>query len=213
MTLPKSARSAEQLQQRLHLWTGEIVNNYPNWFAGQQYNFENYLAHFSGKPDLRFLQIGAYTGDASVWLCENVLTEPTSILIDVDTWAGSDEQEHKTIDFDKVFAYYKERIAKYQKVVSLKMTSDKYFTGEIAAKFDFIYVDGDHTAAQVERDALNAWKLLKTDGILAFDDYGWGSDMLEHLTPRPAIDKFLAVHDGQYELITKDYQVWIRKNA
>jgi hypothetical protein len=185
--------------------------NFPNWFEGQQYNFEEQLSHLKGLPDLRFLQIGAYTGDASVWLCENILTHPTSILIDVDTWAGSDESEHSRIDFEKVLSYYEARIVKYQKVVRLKMTSDKYFTGEIAAKFDFIYIDGDHTAAQVERDAENAWKLLKSGGILAFDDYQWGRDLPPDTTPKPAIDKFLLDKEDEYVQLVDSYQVWLRK--
>jgi len=185
---------------------------FPNWFDGQRYNFEEQLTYLAGKPDLRFLQIGAYTGDASVWLCENVLTDPTSILIDVDTWAGSDESEHNRIDFEKVLAYYEARITRYQKVVRLKMTSDKYFTGEIAAQFDFIYIDGDHTAAQVERDANSAWSLLRAGGILAFDDYLWGRDLPPETTPKPAIDKFLLDKQDEYVQLVDSYQVWLRKN-
>jgi predicted O-methyltransferase YrrM len=185
--------------------------NFPNWFDGQRYNFEDQLTHLADRPDLRFLQIGAYTGDASVWLCENILTNPTSVLIDVDTWEGSDESEHSKIDFDRVLAYYEARITKYQKVIRLKMTSDKYFTGEIAGKFDFIYIDGDHTAAQVERDAENAWKLLNSGGIIAFDDYLWGQDLPEHTTPKPAIDRFLLTHTNEYQILVDSYQVWLRK--
>ena len=185
---------------------------FPNWFDGQRYNFEEQLTYLAGKPDLRFLQIGAYTGDASVWLCENILTDPTSILIDVDTWAGSDESEHSRIDFEKVLAYYEARITRYQKVVRLKMTSDKYFTGEIVAQFDFIYIDGDHTAAQVERDANSAWSLLRAGGILAFDDYLWGRDLPPETTPKPAIDKFLLDKKDEYVQLVDSYQVWLRKN-
>jgi hypothetical protein len=184
---------------------------FPNWFDKQKYNFEEQLTHLAGLPDLRFLQIGAYTGDASVWLCENILTDRTSILIDVDTWAGSDESEHSLIDFEQVLAYYEERIAEYKKVIRLKMTSDQYFAGEIAAKFDFIYIDGDHTAAQVERDAYSAWALLKSGGILAFDDYQWGRDLPTDTTPKPAIDRFLETHKDKYVQIVDSYQVWLRK--
>lgn len=184
---------------------------FPNWFDGQRYNFEEHLTHLAGQPDLRFLQIGAYTGDASVWLCENILTDPTCVLIDVDTWTGSDEEEHTRIDFEKVLTYYESRIVRYQKVVRLKMTSDKYFAGEIAAQFDFIYIDGDHTAAQVARDAESAWKLVKSGGILAFDDYLWGQDLPPETTPKPAIDEFLRKHTGEYDQLVDSYQVWLRK--
>jgi predicted O-methyltransferase YrrM len=185
---------------------------YPNWFDGQKYNFENHLLHLAGQPDLKFLQIGVFTGDASIWLCENILTGEGSYLYDVDTWAGSDEREHDHIDFDKVLEYYDERISVLKSAARLRMTSDDYFAGNSAIKFDFIYIDGDHTAEQVSKDAENAWKLLKPGGTMAFDDYLWGKDLSPELTPKPAIDKFLADHTGEYTLLSDDYQVWIRKN-
>jgi hypothetical protein len=185
--------------------------NFPNWFEGQRYNFEEQLMHLAGKPDLNFLQIGAYTGDASVWLCQNILTDKTSRLLDVDTWAGSGEAEHSHIDFNEVFEYYEERIGPFRKVVRLKMTSDQYFAGDNQAAFDFIYIDGDHTAAQVERDAYSAWELLKPGGILAFDDYQWGRDLPPDTTPKPAIDKFLLDKKDEYVQLVDSYQVWLRK--
>jgi len=184
---------------------------FPNWFDGQRYNFEVQLQHLKRKPNLRFLQIGAYTGDASVWLCENVLTDFTSTLIDVDTWSGSDESEHSRIDFEKVYEYYESRVKVYKRIIRLKMTSDQYFAGDNEVQFDFIYIDGDHTANQVARDAENGWQLLKSGGIMAFDDYRWGEDLKPELTPKPAINEFLEKYTGEYELLSKDYQVWIRK--
>ena len=184
---------------------------FPNWFDGQRYNFEDQLERFKGLPDLRFLQIGAYTGDASVWLCENILTEDSSSLIDVDTWEGSDEREHDAIDFDSVLKYYESRIARFRKVVRLKMTSERYFAGRNQVKFDFIYIDGDHTAKAVYADAISAWELLKPSGIIAFDDYLWGQGLDPESTPKPAIDRFLAEKQGQYTQLVDSYQVWLLK--
>ena len=184
--------------------------NFPNWFEGQQYNFEAQLTHLAGKPDLRFLQIGAYTGDASEWLLTNVLTDPSSILIDVDTWYGSDEREHKSISFSNVYEFYKKRMEPYPNVRSVRNNSDNFLQNN-DTKYDFIYVDGDHTAAQVERDAYSAWELLKSGGILAFDDYQWGRDLPPDTTPKPAIDKFLLDKQDEYVQLVDSYQVWLRK--
>jgi predicted O-methyltransferase YrrM len=189
------------------------MSNYPNWFEGQRYNFEQHLLHLKGQSNLRFLQIGVYTGDASIWLCENILTDETSFLYDVDTWSGSNEKEHEAIDFEKVLEYYKERIAALQSTVCLRMTSDDFFNQNKTIDFDFIYIDGDHTAEQVTKDAKNAWLLLKPGGIMAFDDYLWGTDLESSLTPKPAIDNFLSDYAGRYWLLSQDYQVWIQKNA
>ena len=183
---------------------------FPNWFVGQQYLFERNLTRLKGKPNLAFLQIGAYTGDASTWLLENILTDPTSILVDVDTWEGSGELEHKSISFSKVYEFYKQRMEPYPNVRSVRNDSDNFFQSN-KTDWDFIYIDGDHTSEQVARDADNAWLLLKSQGIIAFDDYGWGKDMPEHLTPKPAIDAFLAKYAGEYDLLTQEYQVWVQK--
>jgi predicted O-methyltransferase YrrM len=184
---------------------------FPNWFEGQKYNFEKHLERYKDKPNLRFLQIGVYTGDASIWLCENVLTDESSFLYDIDTWTGSVEPQHEDINFNKVLEYYKERISSLKSTVWIRMTSDEFFANNKVYDFDFIYIDGDHTSAQVTKDADSAWKLLKPGGIIAFDDYLWGQDMDPILTPRPAIDKFLAERSNDIIILEHGYQVWIEK--
>jgi len=183
---------------------------FPNWFESQKHNFEKHLERFKGLPNLKFLQLGVYTGDATVWLCDNILTGDGSLLRDVDTWQGSDEREHKSIDFNEVFQAY---IAKtFEKPRSYyEMTTKEFFSLTKFGKYDFIYVDADHTADAVASDAEYAWELLKKGGILAFDDYMWGQDMKPELTPKPAIDNFLEFNEGEYNILTKDYQVWIEK--
>jgi predicted O-methyltransferase YrrM len=184
---------------------------YPNWFDSQKYNFENHLTQFKGKPDLKFLQVGTYTGDASDWLLSTILTDPSSTLTDVDTWQGSDEREHKAMDFNKIYTLYLQRMDKYENLMSIKGDSS-YILPSLRERYDFIYIDGDHTEKAVYRDATNAWALLKSGGVLAFDDYLWGQDVHPELRPGPAIDKFLEEKQGEYELLSQDYQVWIRRN-
>ena len=187
--------------------------NFPNWFEGQQYNFEAQLNHYKGKPDLRFLQLGAYTGDASVWLCDNILTGEGSFLRDVDTWQGSDEKEHEHIDFKNVHLAYQMKV-NGKPVISYKMTTKDFFENNKAhslGEYDFIYVDAAHTAEAVYADATDSWELLKSGGIIAFDDYLWGQDLPPHTTPKPAIDRFLEEKQGQYTQLVDSYQVWLLK--
>jgi hypothetical protein len=183
---------------------------FPNWFDSQKYNFENHLTKFKGKPNLKFLQVGAYTGDASDWLLSSILLDPSSTLTDVDTWQGSDEREHKAMDFNAVYGVYLNRMDKYENVMSIKGDSS-YVLPNLKEKYDFIYIDGDHTEKAVYRDATDAWPLLKAEGILAFDDYLWGNDVHPSLRPRFAIDRFLEEKQGEYVLLSQDYQVWVQK--
>lgn len=183
---------------------------YPNWFQSSQRNFQRVLGSFKNQPNLKFLQIGAYTGDASIWLLENVLTDPTSILIDVDTWAGSNEQIHKTFDWQDVESVYDQRMSKFNNTKKYKGTSTEYLKS-CSQQFDFIYIDGDHTAEGVYGDAVLSLPLLKPSGVLAFDDYLWKHDTKNtKLEPKEGIDRFLQENSDNIETLINDYQYWLR---
>lgn len=189
------------------------VNNYPNWFTiwAEGY-FKDLLAEFKGKENLHFLQIGAFTGDASLWLMKNILTHPSSVLTDVDTWEGSDEVAHHEMDFSDVERVYDSKVGDYRNVIKVKMTSQNYLiTADEKDYYDFIYIDGDHTADAVFKDASLSWNALKPGGIMAFDDYEWGGDLPMHLRPKPSIDLFVTLMKDNIDLIRTGPQVWIRK--
>lgn len=189
---------------------------YPNWFAvTAQHNFEKHLLPFVGQEGLHFLQLGVYTGDATEFLCKNILTGKNSWLHDVDTWEGSDEEVHKSIDFSEVIKIYRKRLNNNAPVVPFAETTTSYLLDTARARFytyDFIYVDADHTTVGVLLDAELSWPQLKSGGIMAFDDYNWGNALSLHLRPKPGIDLFLLRHEGEYELLEKNEQVWIRKS-
>lgn len=174
---------------------------FPNWFK----DVEKYFRHTPTEP-LRVLQIGTYTGDATEWLLKNRKIERIS---DVDTWQGSVEVGHQSIDFSEVEKYYDSRITD-DRVMKFKMTSDEFFlVNEMS--YNFIYIDGDHTASQTALDGLNAFKWLETGGVMAFDDYLWNYNGNPFLEPKRGVDAVLEVCRGQYTLIESGYQVWIKK--
>ena len=188
------------------------MSEFPDWFSAYaKPNFEKYLLPLAGRDHLYFLQIGAYTGDASLWLVQNVLTgEWNCELIDIDTWLGSDEEVHETINFVDVYKTYKERMKPYPQVTSIINSS--FNTLQFLQKsFDFVYVDGDHTAAGVLLDAELSWYRLKPGGLLAFDDYQWGAHLPASKSPKLGIDLFLERHAGEYEILEQGLQVWIRR--
>lgn len=81
-------------------------------------------------------------------------------------------------------------------------------------RFDCIYIDGAHRSACVLRDAILSWDLLKSGGMMIFDDYGWErhpADSLEH--PKRGIDAFLDVYNEELDVIHRKYQVVVRKKA
>jgi predicted O-methyltransferase YrrM len=174
---------------------------FPNWFK----SVEKYFRHVPNAP-LRALQIGTYTGDATEWLLDNCEIE---YLDDVDTWEGSEEVAHDSIDFTSVEDYYDSRF-KDSRITKNKMTSDEFFNRP-SRTYNFIYIDGDHTALQTALDGLNAFKLLEKGGVMAFDDYLWNYNGNPFLEPKRGVDAFLAVCEGQYTVIESGYQMWIEK--
>lgn len=193
-----------------------VCMGYPNWFNISAVKYFDLILprRFAGKPLVDFLQIGAYTGDASEWMLDNILTDPTSWLTDVDTWAGSEEEAHKQFDWNQLEHFYDSRMSAYTNVCKVKGYSEEFLNTAEKAHYDFIYIDGDHTSSGVYTDATLSWDKLKSNGIMAFDDYLWQHDTKQnHLRPKPGIDKFLEEHANEYKMLVMDEQVWISKNG
>ena len=190
---------------------------YPNWFKQiAQHNFEQFLLPLAGQDDLKFLQLGVFTGDASVWMCENVLTGKGSYLTDVDTWEGAaNEPIQEAMDFDDVYATYSNKV-KDLPVTPVTMRSDEYILrvrGVFLEAYDFIYVDAHHTSASALLDCELSWPLLKSGGILAIDDYEWlHPDGVEIHAPKLGIHMFLDRHEGEFDTLIINQQYWIRKH-
>lgn len=74
-------------------------------------------------------------------------------------------------------------------------------------RFDFIYIDGDHTEDEVFNDGMEAFRCCLKDGYILFDDYGWREET------KRGIDRVLQKLEGLYERVPlqSDYQVMIKK--
>ena len=153
-----------------------MVAKYPNWFAEiAQANFEQLLLPEAGEPDLKYLQLGVFTGDASVWLLENVLTGKNTYLHDIDSWAGAHNEPVQTaMDFDDVYNTYKDKVKRFNNSYHAKAMTQDYLVTVHHRKhiYDFIYVDAHHTSASALLDCELSWPLLKPEGILAIDEIG-----------------------------------------
>jgi predicted O-methyltransferase YrrM len=181
-----------------------------DWFKGYIINWTKWLAGFKGKPNLQFLEIGCFEGRATTWLLENILTNSSSFITVIDTFEGSLE----FTDYQKkdMFEIFSENIKEYrQKVIISKGYSQELLREKKLKYYDFIYIDGSHIAPDVLEDTILAWGLLKVGGIMVFDDYEWHHHKNPLMLPKIAVDSFLEVFKGKYQLIHKGYQLAIKK--
>ena len=182
------------------------MTDFPNWFnVTAKQHFED---HVPTTPKLKVLQIGVFTGDATQWLLDN---RDIELIVDVDTWAGSEEDVHSAMEFSEVESVYDSRFKENKKVSKYKMTSNAFFETLVSDKFDFIYIDGDHTATQTAIDGLNALKFLNPGGIIAFDDLAWQSGKGPYYDPKLGIEAVFHVGKSLLENFVDDSQAWFRK--
>jgi len=192
------------------------VTELTDWF--HQYAdryFSQYLGAMKGQVALRFLQVGCCTGDATMWLFDNILTDDSANLVDVDTWIGSPEPGDRGIDFVEVESLYDARTGQLRasgRLTKFRGTSGDWFTSlPNEPIYDFVYIDGDHSAFGVLNDAVDAYRRLKVGGILAFDDYYWkGGEGYLH-DPAQAIDSYLYLYADRFAILEKSLQVWLQR--
>ena len=181
------------------------------------------LGHFAGRPDLQFLEIGSYEGQSGCWLLENILTHPTTRLTCIDLFEVPEkEQGHFdastdsfNMSFYQRFLYNLSLTQALDRVRVIADNSARALRSLPLDFYEFVYVDGSHLAKDVMRDAVLSWDLLKRDGIMIFDDYRWQSphDSGPLASPKIAIDSFLQTFEGDYKVLSIDYQVILQKTA
>lgn len=183
-----------------------------DWFTPSLPLMEKAMAALTEKK--RFLEIGVFEGRSTVWFLQNQLDADGHITC-VDSFNGG--QEHAGIKFNEVF----ERcVSNIELAIRPGQTyelleCDSYLALTLLrarpAIYDFIYVDGSHTAADTLSDAIIAWPMLKHGGVMMFDDYLWDRVAGRLNQPRAGIDAFLDVYGDQLEVIVNGYQLGVKK--
>lgn len=163
-----------------------------------------------GKPGLEFLEIGCFEGRTTIWLLENVLTDPSGRITVIDTFAGNPEFGSLNVSCEFKDRFLSNVSAQADRVRVCEGASQKILPTLAGERFDFVFIDGSHKADDVWQDAILAWPLLKNDGVLVFDDYLWGDGSSD--TPKPAIDRFLVEYADELSVYRHSYQCAVRKH-
>ena len=171
-----------------------------------------------------FLEIGSFEGRSTVWMLENMLDDGGWIDC-IDTWEGG--EEHTGAQLDGVEARFDRNTEKamlkfacetgvLRNVEKLKGSSVSrladMLTNQVGS-YDFIYIDGSHVAKDVMTDACMAWPLLKSGGIMVFDDYLWGAPLTVTHKPKLAIDFFTTLFGEELDIIHLGYQLIVKKKS
>ena len=189
----------------------EIYQNFKSvditkkWFTNNLYFLSKNLSTLKVK---NLLEIGSYEGRSAIFFAD--IFSGTKISC-VDTWSGSDE--HKNINFKSIEDNFDQNIKLLkdnQLLTKFKMTSDNFFT-QNNEKFDFVYVDGDHSKDQVLKDLQNSWSVLNNNGFLLVDDYMWWYYKDLKNNPAFAINNFIKDYSNQIKKMIIWHQVLIQK--
>lgn len=174
--------------------------------------WDKYLNQFAGKK-ITVIELGVYLGDSTFWFLNNLLTHKESKIYSIDTFQGSPEYG---IDFNIIKNKFFNKLAEQPDKSKVNVIETYSHIGlrkliDMKIKADVIYIDASHVASDVITDAVLSFVLIKTDGIIIFDDYLWDKIKPDFFTPKPAIDAFLYIYKPYIELLHKARQVFIKK--
>lgn len=185
-----------------------------DWFS---HNIPNFKFIKTILPIRHFvLEIGCFEGKASCWLLENFLDDE-GILVCVDTFQGS--AEHAGMELGDLYSVWKEN-TDWSKASGQTCTAYHGRSYDMLANlitdqgylFDFIYIDGSHTAPDVLTDACMAFGLLRSGGVMLFDDYLWNDMPGLKNRPKIAVDAFTAIFADKASIVLIGYQLAIIKH-
>ena len=178
------------------------------WFLN---NFEIFTFFLPKDKSLKFdyLEVGCYEGLSSFY----VLSEYKFVnAFFLDIW-DMPNPNSKTLSpnfdliekaFDQNLSGFNFKKIKNDSVISMrKLLKDN-------VHFDFIYIDGSHNGEDILSDAIEAFKILKVNGLMFFDDF------LQHddnriLQSYVGIDKFLSLYSDYLKIEYFQNNLVVRK--
>jgi predicted O-methyltransferase YrrM len=187
-----------------------------NNFTGTQYRLANNwfniinINDYSDNP-INYLEIGTFYGANLLSVANTYGQHSDSKLYCIDPWEDYDdypEYKNQQSSIYDSFCTNIENSGVKNKIIINRGYSNNEILKFQDEFFDIIYIDGNHEPEYVLEDAVLSFRKLKQNGIMIFDDYGWGGP---DLTQR-GIDGFLSgYHKRIQKLGEAATQVFIKK--
>lgn len=187
-------------------WSKCLENNYH--FTRDNFTYriplwQPHMKHLIDKEGVNILEIGSYQGMSSCWLLDNILTTSSSKLTCIEP---------------KVITTLKDNIVntgKRAQVTFLAGNTHENLASLNSQRFDIISIqDKCKLSNHAYKNTELTWKLLKTEGLLIFNDYGWQNSANPQQNTKKGIDRFLDSIKHKWELVNHSpqaNQLMIRK--
>jgi hypothetical protein len=159
----------------------------------QREHIVNFISNDLGQK-INFIEVGTGSGDFAAEIVRSVLIDKGIIL---DTFAGYYDVHNRHADHEQE-SFVRERFFSYPNIRIIKGDSKKTLP-ELCSietdKYDFIYLDADHSMEQVSGDLVSATKLIKETGIIGIDDFcfhpGYIKENTGNYQAQEAVSQFL----------------------
>jgi tetratricopeptide (TPR) repeat protein/predicted O-methyltransferase YrrM len=176
-----------------------------DFFSFRIPTWQVYLQPLLDKEELKIIEVGSHQGMSSCWLLDNILIHPEDKLICIEPQFAPKLKENIT------------RTGVESKVTFLAGDVHKHLNSLEANSIDLInFQDKCKQPDYIEACGILSWKLLKKDGILVFNDYGWVNPAVPEQQPKLGIDRFLESIKDEWELVHRvpqAFQLIIRKRS
>ena len=175
-----------------------------NWFNNININDYKYKS-------INYLEIGTFYGANILSVANTYGTHNDSKLYCIDPWEDYDEYPEYKNQQSSIYNSFINNVK--NSGVKDKIIINRGYSNLVIPKFqdeffDIIYIDGNHEPEYVLEDAVLSFRKLKKNGIMIFDDYGWGGPDLT----QKGIDGFLSgYHKKIINLGEKETQIFIKK--
>jgi broad specificity phosphatase PhoE/predicted O-methyltransferase YrrM len=211
---PKPTLSVNRLAELPRLLTPD-----QHWFDGQEPTWRStLLPHINARKaaahgEFSALELGSWEGASAAWILANACdASPLSRLTCIDhfdklrTTAGAARSVKFSFNVRITGLWPRvDPIVDFTVAALSRLITEK-------REWDMVYVDASHESADTLLDAMLAWKGLRQNGIMVFDDYEWPTypvDSPSH--PKAGIDAFISVHSHELEVIHRGYQIMVKK--
>jgi len=202
-------------------WKSQIDNLQLSWYP----SIENYCPNFRGyvwrlcdnwftiididkDACINYLEVGTLCGANIISVCKN-FTNPHSTFECIDPWEDYEDYDEYKLLQNSNFVNFLHNIresGEKNRITYYKDYSHSIFPILTDESYNIIYIDGNHKSWAVLEDGVYAFRKLKKDGWLIFDDYTFSDET------KFGIDCFISSYQEKIKIVIKEYgQCFVQK--